>query len=229
MRKFWLRVILVALVVVVGIGAATIHGGHRQPHALFRGQPRVFWALNSQLRGVSAVRVRIVKLAESQLGYRTNPRNSYCNKFSAFWYSGSSNCPAGELNEEWCADFAAWAWKKAGVPVVYQYINGDLNSSSASFYEWAVRTGTWHPVGSGYRPRPGDVAVYGLNTHALVAAHVAVVVATSGRHHAPDGVNGDADHRSFSDVELAMHEIHPDARRPGVTLSGYASPPPTSG
>ena len=35
-------------------------------------------------------------------------------------------------------------------PCVYQFINGDLNSSSASFYEWGVRHHTWHPVGSGY-------------------------------------------------------------------------------
>ena len=56
----------------------------------------------------------------------------------------------------------------AGVPLVYQYINGDLNSSSASFYEWGVRHHTWHPVNSGYVPQPGDVAVYGLNVSALV-------------------------------------------------------------
>ena len=31
-------------------------------------------------------------------------------------------------NEEWCADFDAWVGQTAGAVVVYQYINGDLNS-----------------------------------------------------------------------------------------------------
>lgn len=177
-----------------------------------------------QLAGVSRVRANIVKLAESQIGYRTNPANTYCNKFSAFWVSGTSDCPSGELDEEWCADFAAWAWRSAGVSFTYQYINGDINSSSASFYEWGKRFGKWHPVGSGYIPLPGDVAVYGLDVGALVAAHVAVVVGTSGSNHAPAAVNGDADHNSFSDVEFVTNEIHPDARNPSVTLSGYVSP-----
>jgi len=43
-------------------------------------------------------------------------------------------------------------WRLAGVPLVYQFINGDLNSSSASSYEWGVRHHTGHRVGSGYIP-----------------------------------------------------------------------------
>jgi hypothetical protein len=53
---------------------------------------------------------RIVAVAESQVGYSAEPSASYCNKFSAYWNAGTPGCPGGEKSEEWCADFAAWAW-----------------------------------------------------------------------------------------------------------------------
>ena len=77
--------------------------------------------------------------------------------------------------------------------MIYQYINGDLNSSAASFYEWGEAKGTWHPLGSGYVPQPGDVAVYGLDASQLVASHVAVVIAYEPRDRGPTAVNGDGD------------------------------------
>ena len=125
---------------------------------------------------LSPLRKRIAAIAESQLGYVTDPPSTYCNKYSAYWVSGADDCGNSNLAEEWCADFAAWVWKQAGADVTYQYINGDLNSSAASFYEWGSAKGTWHPVGSRYKPLPGDVAVYGLDKAGLVAAHVAVVI-----------------------------------------------------
>ena len=88
---------------------------------------------------MSPLRKRIVAIAESQLGYATDPPSTYCNKYSAYWVSGAQDCGNSNLREEWCADFAAWVWKQAGADVTYQYLNGDLNSSAASFYEWGVR------------------------------------------------------------------------------------------
>jgi hypothetical protein len=175
-------------------------------------------------RAVSPLRGRIVEIAESQVGYTTDPSNTYCNKYSAYWASGPANCGNSNRNEEWCADFAAWVWQSAGAEVVYQYINGDLNSSSASFYEWGVAHGTWHPVGSGYVPEPGDVAVYGLNAPNLVAQHVAIVVSDTSGAKGPDAVNGDGDKGAFSSVELGNNEYKANA--PGITayLSGYVSP-----
>ena len=93
---------------------------------------------------------RIVALAESQVGYSTDPSNSYCNTFSAYWNAGTGGCPGGEKSEEWCADFAAWVWKQAGVTVDYQLAPGYLNGNSASFYVWGADHGVWHPVSSGY-------------------------------------------------------------------------------
>ncbi|MHB8328456.1 MAG: CHAP domain-containing protein [Acidimicrobiales bacterium] len=173
---------------------------------------------------ISPLRKRIVAVAESQLGYRTDPPSTYCNKFSSFWSSGAADCGNSNRDEEWCADFAAWVWQEAGAQVVYQYINGDLNSSAASFYEWGLRTGTWHPLGSGYVPQPGDVAVYGLGASALVAEHVAIVVSYTPGALGPRAVNGDSDRTGFSVVELGHDEYQATASGTPSLLSGYTSP-----
>lgn len=170
-------------------------------------------------------RAHIVSLVQGQVGYTTNPSNTYCNKFSEYWTAGTSDCGNANLDEQWCADFAAWAWRLAGVPVVYQFINGDLNSSSASFYEWGVRHHTWHPLGSGYVPQPGDVAVYGLDAAALVAQHVAIVVSYTPGSRGPNAVNGDGSHTGFSRVEYQANEYNADTTGAGAAiLAGYVSP-----
>ena len=174
---------------------------------------------------MTPLQARIVAVAEGQIGYATDPSNTYCNKYSAFWVSGTDDCGNSNLDEEWCADFAAWVWQKAGASVNYQYINGDLNSSAASFYEWGVANGTWHPVGSGYIPQPGDVAVYGLDIPALVAQHVAVVTSFTPGDQGPNVVNGDGDRTGFSVVETGRDEVVADIPdSSGAHLSGYVSP-----
>ncbi len=164
------------------------------------------------------------------MGYATDPADTYCNKFSAYWYAGVDDCGNDNLNEEWCADFAAWVWKQAGAEVDYQLAPGYLNGNSASFYVWGVDHGTWHPVGSGYTPQPGDVAVYGLDTSAVTAVHVAVVTAATGDDGAPDVVNGDGDRTGYSVVEAGSDQAYADVKGKGAPLTGYVSPssPPGS-
>ena len=173
---------------------------------------------------LSPLRARIVSIAEGQVGYATDPPATYCNKFSAYWDAGTDDCGNDNLDEEWCADFAAWAWKQAGALVAYQLAPGYLNSDSASFYVWGTDHGTWHAVGSGYTPQPGDVAVYGLDTGAVTAVHVAVVVGTTGDDRAPDVVNGDGDRTGYSVVERGDRQAYADVKGKGAPLSGYVSP-----
>lgn len=170
-------------------------------------------------------RARIVTVAEGQVGYKTNPANTYCNKYSAFWHAGTG-CSNGLRGEEWCADFAAWVWRTAGATFTYAYTPGDINAAAASFYEWAVAHHTWHAAGSGYTPRPGDVAVYGLDTSTRTAVHVAVVTSATPGTRGPDVVNGDGDHTGFSVVESGTDEYRADAPGGPAPLSGYASPIP---
>lgn len=178
---------------------------------------------------ISPLRARIVAIAESQIGYRTDPPDSYCNKFSAYWNVGTTDCGPGLRSEEWCADFAAWVWQRAGAVVDYRFATGDLNSASVSFYQWGVAHGTWHPVGSGYIPQPGDAAVYGLNTTTMVAAHVAIVTSFTPGDRGPNVVNGDGDRTGFSVVESGTDQYQADTHG-GEPLSGFVSPtPPAKG
>ena len=174
---------------------------------------------------LSPLRLQIVSIAQGQVGYRTDPAHTYCNKFSAYWHAGQDTCGNANRDEEWCADFASWVWKSAGAAVTYALQPGDINSASASFYLWGVDHGTWHPVGSGYVPQPGDIAVYGLNTDTLIATHVAVVTGFEAGSRGPDVVNGDGDRTGFSVVESGRDEYRADtARASQSTISGYVSP-----
>ncbi len=177
---------------------------------------------------VSPLRQRIVAEAQGQLGYTTDPAGTYCNEFSAYWGTGADDCGNANLDEQWCADFAAWAWRQAGAAVTYSFEPGDVNSSSASFYQWAVAHGTWHAAGSSYVPQPGDVAVYGLDTTRMVAQHVAVVTGYQPGARGPDVVNGDGSRTGFSAVEAGTDQYQADVHGAGGSLSGYASPLPAS-
>jgi hypothetical protein len=175
---------------------------------------------------MTPLEARIVSYAESQVGYATKPADSYCNKFSAYWDAGSTNCPSGERSEEWCADFAAWAWKKAGIQVDYGYGPDQINGAAVSFYLWGVAHHHWHPATDGYVAKPGDVAVYGLSLSGNPSAvHVAIVTNDPPGQAGPDVVNGDGDKHGFSDVESVNDQVLAQSNSKQSRLSGYVSPP----
>lgn len=179
---------------------------------------------------VPAWRQRIAAAAMSQVGYRTSPSSTYCNQYSAFWGYGLGDCGNHNLDEEWCADFAAWAWNQAGVPFQYGQQAGQISSAAISFYFWGMNHGTWHPAGTGYRPSPGDVAVYGLDVPGGTAGHVAVVTGYQTGDRGPDVVNGDGDRTGFSVVETGTDQYEADTGSSDAgPLAGYVAPlPPTS-
>ena len=208
---------------VLGVGAVaiilviTLHGP--------TGNADAYPAPSEAALASLSVPQRIVALAKSQVGYRTEPANSYCNKFSADWDAGTAGCPSGESSEEWCADFAAWAWHQAGVPFSYGYGPAEINGAAVSFYEWGVANGDWHPATSGYVASPGDVAVYGLSLGADPSAvHVAIVTEDAPGQSGPDVVNGDGDRTGFSVVETGTDQSIADAGGGDAVLAGYVSP-----
>lgn len=205
-RRRTTTVFFFAVVAALGVVAINLSGGSAAPP-------------------LTHFRARIVSAAESQIGYKTDPSRTYCNKFSAYWQAGTS-CTNGLRSEEWCADFAAWAWRQAAAQFVYAYTSGDINAAAFSFYQWAVLHHTWHPVGSGYTPRPGDVAVYGLDTATDTAVHVAVVTGYTPGTRGPNVVNGDGDRTGFSVVEAGTDQYKADAPGGAAPISGYASPIP---
>jgi hypothetical protein len=212
------------VVLIVGAGAVVIVLVVTL-HAVFGSSDNFPAPSKATLTGLS-VRQRVVAVAKSQVGYTTDPANSYCNKFSAYWDAGTADCPNGETAEEWCADFAAWAWQQAGVQVTYGYSPGEINGAAVSFYEWGVANGKWHPAGSGYLAQPGDVAVYGLSLGPNPSAvHVAIVTGDRRGQRGPDVVNGDGDRTGFSVVETGTDQVYADAGHGDSTLAGYVSPP----
>src|SRR5215469_9901038 len=210
--------------VILGVGAvaiilvATLHG--------VVGKSESFPVPGkATLAGLTLPR-RIVAIAQSQVGYHTEPTRTYCNKFSAYWDAGTPDCPSGKLAEEWCADFAAWVWRLAGVRFTYGYDPEEINGAAVSFYEWGVAHGEWHPATSGYVASPGDVAVYGLSLGAHPSAvHVAIVTNDPPGLRGPDVVNGDGDRTGFSVVETGINQVRADAGSGDSTLAGYVSPP----
>jgi hypothetical protein len=219
-------VLVLVLAIAVAIGAVLNITSKSPGKSAAAQQNTADPPLHVSLQG-ETLRQRVVTIARSQLGYRSDPPDTYCNQYSAYFVAGTDDCGNSNLDEEWCADFAAWVWLKAGAQVDYKFISGDLNSSAASFYEWGVAHGTWHPVGSGYRPQPGDVAVYGLNISTPsdpFASHVAIVTGYTSGDHGPDVINGDGDRTGFSVVETGTDQYDADTSGTLARLAGYTSP-----
>jgi CHAP domain len=222
-RRYRQRRRLRPLVLLVGAGAVAA-GLVAASHGVI-GRSRSFRTPSKARLASLSVPQRIAAIAKSQVGYRTEPSDSYCNKFSAFWAAGSA-CSNGETAEEWCADFAAWAWRKSGVRFTYGYGPGEINAAAASFYKWAAANGRWHPATPTYEAAPGDIAVYGLSLGTDPrAAHVAIVTEDQPGQSGPDVVNGDGDLTAFSAVETGEDQQYIRVGHKHYPLAGYVSPP----
>jgi hypothetical protein len=180
------------------------------------------WACNThpeQEWVLGSVASAAASTAYGQRGVQDNPANTYCNKYSAYWGDGSK-CSNGLRSDEWCADFAAWAWRQAGFSFTWGSATGDINGSAKSFYYWAVAHNTWHTAGSGYKPQPGDVAVYGSSGPS--ASHVGVVYSNGSS--GPNVVNGDWETKYPSQFPTAVYYQTNESSEAGGKLVGYASP-----
>ena len=215
-RRRPLRRIILTGAVAAGLVAA-YHGVFGKSHS--------FPVPSQASLATLSVPQRIAAIAKSQVGYTTDPSSSYCNKFSGFWGAGDA-CSNGDTAEEWCADFAAWAWRKAGVRFAYGYNPGEINGAAVSFYEWAVANGSWEPATRTFEAVPGDVAVYGLSLGAVPrAAHVAIVVRDLPGGRGPDVVNGDGNLTAFSAVETGGDQRYITVGGKRYSLAGYVRPP----
>jgi hypothetical protein len=209
---------------LIGAAGAVAAGVVAASHGL-GGNHRSFPLPSKASLATMSVPRRIAAIATSQDGYRTDPADSYCNKFSGFWAAGDA-CANGDDAEEWCADFAAWAWRKAGVQFTYGYGPGEINGAAVSFYEWAVANGRWEPATLAYEAAPGDIAVYGLSLGTNPrAAHVAVVIRDVPGQRGPDVINGDGNLTAFSAVETVADQRYITVGDTRYPLAGYARPP----
>jgi hypothetical protein len=145
----------------------------------------------------------IVAIAASQI--RADPVLGYfCN-------------PYGPC-EQWCALFATWVWRRAGVPIPSYPFVGDV-------YTWAAQN--TRALSPNSRPAPGDLVLYGTGPWNVdTAVHIGVVAQVW-----PDGaidtVEGDAGPGPMGRFNVVINGpfLPSDSMAyNGVGIFGYAVP-----
>jgi hypothetical protein len=96
----------------------------------------------------------IVAAAAGEVGQAEQPPGSNDSPRIAQYRAATAGSPGPG---PWCAYFASWACRQAGVPVGD---HGEGFGSVDALYAWAQRSGRAAPNGSGYVPRPGDLIVF---------------------------------------------------------------------
>ncbi|MFD7861501.1 peptidoglycan-binding protein [Streptomyces sp. NPDC059783] len=146
--------------------------------------------------GISALRRQIVTTARGQVG-AAEP--SGCRTYL-------KDC----ARTAWCAAFASWTWRKAGVPG--SFVPRTLVARAVGL--WGQRNGLFHTT----HPKPGDIAVWGKPA-AKTGGHVGIVVAVhaDGRIDTVDGNYGNK-------VTLRKNIDPRTAKTRSHLISGYVSP-----
>jgi hypothetical protein len=96
----------------------------------------------------------IVAAAAGEVGQAEQPPGSNDSPRIAQYRAATAGAPGPG---PWCAYFASWACRQAGVPVGD---HGEGFGSVDALYAWAQRSGRAAPAGSGYTPKPGDLIVF---------------------------------------------------------------------
>jgi hypothetical protein len=140
------------------------------------------------------------QIARSQVGVSDNPAvQSFngldCDPFTAIEVSSASRSGCGidptfrirDASELWCADFAKWVWRQAGVTSDI----GALTPSAASFFTWGKDHHESMPKDP-KNPKVGDAVVFypGTKPNGGFADHVGIITAVNSNG-TVDLANGD--------------------------------------
>jgi hypothetical protein len=106
------------------------------------------------IAGAGGPGAAIVAAASAEVGQAEQPPGSNDSPRIAQYRAATAGAPGPG---PWCAYFASWACRQAGVPVGD---HGEGFGSVDALYAWAQRTGRAQPAGSGYVPKPGDLIVF---------------------------------------------------------------------
>jgi hypothetical protein len=104
--------------------------------------------------GASGTGSAIVAAAAGEVGQTEQPPGSNNSPRIAMYRSATAGNPGPG---PWCAYFASWACRQAGVPIMP---NGAGSGSVDAIYSWAQQAGRAQPASSSYQPRPGDLIVF---------------------------------------------------------------------
>jgi CHAP domain len=115
----------------------------------------------------------IVKIAEGEVGVAEQPPGSNDSPRIAQYRQATAGSGVGP----WCAYFASWAARQAGVPLGD---HGQGFGAVSSVWSWAQQTHRAMPAGS--KPAPGDLIVWG-------GQHIGIVesVDADGKIHTIEG------------------------------------------
>jgi hypothetical protein len=119
----------------------------------------------------------IVKIAEGEVGVAEQPPGSNDSPRIAQYRQATAGSGVGP----WCAYFASWAARQAGVPLGD---HGQGFGAVSSVWSWAQQTHRAMPAGS--KPAPGDLIVWG-------GRHIGIVesVDANGSIHTIEGNSSD--------------------------------------
>jgi CHAP domain len=119
----------------------------------------------------------IVKIAEGEVGQAEQPPGSNDSPRIAQYRQATAGSGVGP----WCAYFASWAARQAGVPLGD---HGQGFGAVSSVWSWAQQTHRAMPAGS--KPAPGDLIVWG-------GEHIGIVesVDPNGSIHTIEGNSSD--------------------------------------
>jgi hypothetical protein len=98
---------------------------------------------------------RIVSIAESQIGQAEQPPGSNEGAAVATYRTATAGAMPGA---PWCAYFASWVARQAGVPLG---ASGEGLGAVSEIWSWAQSSGRAIANGPGVEPAPGDLIVFG--------------------------------------------------------------------
>jgi hypothetical protein len=156
------------------------------------------------------VRQEVVCIAEQEL---TLWQSGQLKPGTDAYFKYSQNRP-----EEWCADFASWVYNQAGYS--FGPAGSPTNSWNISWVPYLLAPPqdnskfTYHALGSGYTPQPGDLAIHG-------SQHVNIVIAVTGS--TLTLIGGDQSNGSYPiNIVSEYSNVDPGSDDPPIT--GYVSP-----
>ncbi|WP_162561479.1 CHAP domain-containing protein, partial [Salinispora mooreana] len=162
MSRFRLRRTLLALTAAAGITAGA--------------------ALAAPAAHAAPSRDGIVTIAEREFNdtYRKYEVGNNCSYYGGEMFGwpacgGRPGWGGGGDWYAWCAAFAKYVWREAGVTTGMSQIDG----FARSFKTYGVNNGTWHARGGSYVPKPGDAVTFDWGNDGDIN-HVGIVKAVSG-------------------------------------------------
>jgi hypothetical protein len=168
---------------------------------------------STQQTGASAalsdLRQTVICLTENELAFwKSQPGYPHPDFSQSGYYKYSQN-----RQEEWCADFVSWIYEKAGYPlqpdptwnVSYVPNIQSIGQQNTQFH--------WHPQGSNYKPKPGDLAIHGSN-------HVNIFISSIGG--TSQYIGGDQGSGPYPGGSIVSVETGSGYYDNGIT--GYVSP-----